>query len=108
MTTAFKHAIAACGFSQREAAVFLGVSTASVASWCSDRRTPPDGVWKELGELYDLMDECAEQIIALIEEKKPDEIEFSYSGEHGRWPCVGIADAVEAMVRLRLRYAPKP
>lgn len=100
--TPFKQAIAICGLSQQEAAEFLRVSKASVDSWCNGRREPQAGVWRDLAALYDRMDEAAETAISLIEEHKPDKIEFTYSGAHGKWPSVRCADTVEAMVRLRL------
>lgn len=102
MTTAFKQAIAICGLSQQEAAEFLDVRLDIVKSWCSDRNTPPEGAWAELAELYDRMDEAAESARDLINEHKPDKLEFSYSGRCGKWPSVRCADTVEAMIRLRL------
>lgn len=102
MSTPFKQAISICGLSQQEAADLLDVRLDTVKSWCNGRRTPAKGVWDSLGELYDLMDEAAEHALGLIREKQPDEIEFGYLSEHGRWPSAGCADTVEAMVRLRL------
>lgn len=100
--SAFKQALAICGLTQSEAADFLNVRLDTVKSWSSGRNPVPDGVWQQLGEIYDRMDESADNAVELIREKQPDEIEFSYSGEHGRWPSVGTAFAVEAMIRLRL------
>ena len=108
MTTPIKQAIAICGLTQSEAANYLNVSPDTVKSWCSDRRTVPDGVWSELAKLYDHMEMVCDETIDLIEEQiakhgaVPDNIEFSYSGEHGRWPSVGCAMTVEAMVRMHL------
>lgn len=102
MTTAFKKTISICGLTQSEAANFLGVRIDTVKSWCADRNTPPAGAWRELADLYDQMQCAVEAALELIEEKQPDEVEISYSGEHGRWPSVGCAMTIEAMIRLEL------
>lgn len=73
----------------------------SLKKWGQGRNDPPAGVIEDIADLYDRMDEAAEAALELIAEHKPDVIEISYSGEHGRWPSVRCAMAVEAMVRLR-------
>lgn len=102
MTTPFKQALSICGLSQSEAAVFLGVRPDTIASWCAGRNRVPDGVWEQMAALYDLMDEASEEAVDLIKEKSPDNVEFSYSGNHGKWPSVRCAMTMEAMVRLRI------
>jgi DNA-binding transcriptional regulator YdaS (Cro superfamily) len=65
--TTFKTAIAICGFSQSEAADFFGVSLDSVKSWCSGRRSVPDGVWKMLAELYAQIVDVSEDALDTLE-----------------------------------------
>lgn len=100
--SAFKHAIAACGFSQKEAASFLDVSESKIKKWSSERASVPVGVWSDLSGLYARMEDAVDIMIDLVDANEPDKVEVSYSGKHGQWPCLGTADAVEAMFRLRL------
>lgn len=100
--TAFRQALAACGLSAREAATFLDVRNDTVLSWSSGRRTPPPGAWQALANLYARMEDAADAAIDLIDEHDPDQIELDATGLHGAWPCPGTADAVKAMIFLRL------
>lgn len=102
MTTPFKQALSICGLSQTEAAEFLDVRPDTIKSWCADRNPVPKAIWQELGDLYATMITASETALELIEEKQPDEIEISYSGEHGKWPSVRCAMTVEAMIRLQV------
>ncbi len=108
MTTEFKQAVKAVGFSNTEAAEFFGVSVRTVEAWVQDRRTVPTGVWNELRGLYIQMDfvssETVDQINKLIAAhgKPPEEIELTSSGEYGQWPTQSCALMVAAMVRLKM------
>lgn len=50
--TTFKHSLAICGLSQKQAANYLGVSLQTVKHWSSGRNSPPKGVWEVLSDLY--------------------------------------------------------
>ncbi|MCR9060612.1 MAG: hypothetical protein NXI02_24970 [Rhodobacteraceae bacterium] len=50
--TAFKEILGACGLSHNDAANYFDTSIDSIKSWCSGRRSVPDGVWNELHELF--------------------------------------------------------
>lgn len=56
----FKAAIALCGLSQAEAADFLQVGLDSIRSWCTGRRVPPVGMWKQLASLYRQIERAAD------------------------------------------------
>ena len=108
MSSEFKQAIKAVGFSNTEAATYLNVSVRTLEAWVQDRRTAPLGVWAELQALYNRMDfvsdQAVDQINKLIAEhgEPPEEIDLTSSGEHGQWPTQSCALMVAAMVRLKM------
>lgn len=58
--TTFKAAIGLCGLSQSAAAEYLGVSLASVKDWSRGKTAPSQGVWDDLADLYDRIEDAAE------------------------------------------------
>ena len=81
--TNFKTALQICGLSQQKAADFLDVRPDPVKSWSSGRNPVPDGVWHELGCLYERMVTAADDMTELIDA-----------------PCAGSCLTVAAMVKL--------
>ena len=57
----FGYSLAFLGISRRQAAIFLDVSENTIDKWARGATHPPDGVWEEMGALYeDIMDGTAE------------------------------------------------
>ena len=58
--TTFKSALHVCGLSQQQAADFLGVSIQSIKHWSSGRTQPPGGVWEMLADLFERVQDAAD------------------------------------------------
>ena len=80
----FKTALQICGLSHREAATFLNVRPDTVHSWSNGRNPVPDGVWSQLGDLYEQMVTAADDRTELMDA-----------------PCAGSCLTVEAMIKLQ-------
>lgn len=110
--TPFALLIDRCGLSHREAAAFLDVSEASIASMAAGRRSTPQGIVEELRALYALIRRGADQAIAFIEgwEDPPEEIELGLAADDHEaqspeigLPCVGAHAAMLGMVAAGLK-----
>ena len=67
MKTPFAVALAACGLSQTQAAEFFGVQPDTVKSWGAGRNRVPPGVWEQLAELFEQIEQLADVIIEAVE-----------------------------------------
>ncbi len=56
-----------CGLSQQEAADFHGVRIDSIKSWCSDRRSAPQGAIDELRDLYAQIRKAADTLLEHVQ-----------------------------------------
>lgn len=106
----------ACGLSQQEAADLLGVALATVKAWGRAKNKAPPGVIAELRALYARIDEAANQMLDVIEEQDPTDIELGFpADEHEAqamgWPCVGawraMAGIVVAAIDKPVRLVPR-
>jgi hypothetical protein len=72
----------ACGISQAEAAEFHGTRLDSVKSWCSDRRTAPQGVINDLQKLARQIQNAGTNYAALLKmTNKSDVYIIGFSGD---------------------------
>lgn len=111
MATAYTLIAQRCGLSQREAAELLGVRIDTVKSWSSGRNRAPDGVIKELRQLYGRIEQAAIEGIKVIHRIQnahgaPDEITLGIASDDAEaqtlgWPCVGAHAAVLGLMAAR-------
>lgn len=103
-----------CGLSIAEASAFHGVPINTVTAWSAGRRTVPPGVIAELRDLYEHIDNAAENMADEIDgltEKASlagapiDEIEIGLSSDDHEaqslgWPCVGAHGAAIGLAAM--------
>jgi len=95
-----------CGLSLREAAEYHSVPLDTVTAWSAGRRRAPEGVVRELRELYDRIDAAACQMVELIGDN-PADIEFGLAADDHEaqslgWPCVGAQAAALGLAAAML------
>ncbi len=101
--TTYKSALSICGLSQQEAAVFHGVSLASVKDWCRGRSTPPVGVWEQLSDLYQRIEDAADHASAMLEPGLMDRrVMNNVSADSGDEPLPGSGDMAAGAMALLL------
>jgi transcriptional regulator with XRE-family HTH domain len=111
MITVFQILTQACGFSQQEAADFLGVRPDTVKSWASGRRKAPQKVLVDLAALLVQIDKSAAEALAQIdtmvaEHDTTDEIDLGVASDNTEartigWPSVGAQCTSLALVIAR-------
>lgn len=98
--TLFASILAGLGLSQSEAADYLDVRVDTLKSWSSGRRSPPDGVLKNLHELSERQRHGAEETFKIWKRAgRPAEIEVGlasddFEAQQLGWPSVGAHAAV--------------
>lgn len=65
--TTFKYALMACGLSQQEAADFLEASLQTVKDWSRNRKRVPEGVWLQIGSLYEQIQVASENAAEVMQ-----------------------------------------
>ena len=58
--SSFKSALSACGLSLSEAAEFLPARYDTVKKWAQGKNPPPQGVWEQLAELFERIQDAAD------------------------------------------------
>ncbi|MEM9129932.1 MAG: helix-turn-helix domain-containing protein [Pseudomonadota bacterium] len=107
--TTYKSALAICGLSQQEAAIFLGVSLASVKDWCRGRSTPPVGVWNMLAGLYARIEDAADHASSQLEPSLMDRrVMNNVAADSGADPLPGAGDMVAGAMALLLAIQDSP
>jgi len=76
MTNVYNLLREACGISQAEAAEFHGTRLDSVKSWCSDRRTAPQGVINDLQKLAREIQSAGVRYTALLKQISKGDVYF--------------------------------
>lgn len=90
----------------------LGVRFDTVNSWSSGRRTPPEGVIRQLRDLYARIEQAASQGLAGYADAiaqlgdAPDAIELGLAADDAEaqsigWPCVGAMAAAFGLIAAR-------
>lgn len=101
--TTYKSALSICGLSQQEAAIFHGVSLASIKDWCRGRSTPPEGVWGQLADLYQRIEDAADHASAQLEPDLMDRrVMNNVAADSGENPLPGGGDMVAGAMALLL------
>ncbi len=108
MITPFALLLARCGLSHREAASALGVRLDTVKSWASGRNGTPPAVLEELRTLYARIVRAAAEMLALIAEQAPDEVDLmlapdDVTARERGWPAVGAQAAMLGVVVAQCR-----
>jgi hypothetical protein len=99
----FKSALAICGLSQSEAALFFDISLQSVKSMSLGRRTVPEGIWIMLADLFEQIQDAADyaaghMIVEDIDPRMWSNIQADLG--HDPIPISGAVDVAGAMALL--------
>ena len=65
--TPFALALAACGLSQAAAAEYFQVALPTIKKWAQGKRRVPPGIWEQLGQLFERIEELADVILEAVE-----------------------------------------
>lgn len=103
--TSFAAALQLCGLSHREAAEFFVVRRDTVSSWASGRNPVPAGVWVQLAQLFEAIQDAADRAAGLmaadgIDARSWSHIEAALAGEAMPQPAESVAGAMALLMAI--------